>query len=243
MLEFFEHGAPHDAVFVHGAGGNNLVWKRTVEGLRGDGRAVAVDLPGHPTGDITCTTVGQYAEAVHSFVAELGLRRPVVCGHSMGGAIALTFALSYPDDLGGLVLASTGARMGVMKEITDGLAGEPLRVIEKLITPMSFHNVTLEVARESRMTLSISNPAVFLNDYLACNGFDVRARLGEIAAKTLIFCGDDDRMTPPKWSHYLGANIASSAAYFVKDAGHMVILERPGACAALVQAFLAGLSP
>ena len=101
----------------------------------------------------------------------------------------------------------------------------------------------LSLGREARASLSVSNLEVFLNDYLACQNFDVRADLQRIDTKTLIVCGDKDKMTPPKWSHYLKANIRGSELYFVKDSGHMLPLEKPGALAGVVQAFLAGVTP
>jgi len=157
----------------------------------------------------------------------------------MGGAIALALALDHPEDVGSLILVDTGAKLGVLPELVDGLRGQPLRAIEKLITPMSFHSLSLDAARESRSALSVSNLPVFLNDYLACDGFDVRTRLPQITARTLIVCGESDRMTPPKWSHFMNASILVSSAFFIRDAGHMVPLEKPQLCAQLIQSFLA----
>jgi pimeloyl-ACP methyl ester carboxylesterase len=242
VLGFISHEAPHPAVFVHGAGGNSLLWKRTLQYLSGESVAFAVDLPGHPSGEITCKTVGDYAEAVFEFIAERGIERPVVCGHSMGGAVALTLALVHPDELGGLALASTGAKLGVDPTILEGLRGKPLRAVEQLITPRSFYSLDLSLGREARASLSVSNLDVFLNDYLACQSFDVRDDLRRIDARTLIVCGDKDMMTPPKWSHYLNANIPGSELYFVKDSGHMLPLEKPEALAGVVQSFLGGIT-
>jgi pimeloyl-ACP methyl ester carboxylesterase len=101
VLPFLSHEAPHGVVFIHGAGGNSLLWRRTLQGLSGTSKAYAVDLPGHPSGEITCRTVEDYSEAVYSFIREQALVRPVVCGHSMGGAIALTLALSRGKAGGG----------------------------------------------------------------------------------------------------------------------------------------------
>ena len=238
LLATLEHPAPSDCVFVHGAGGNNLLWTRTMSFLSGTGTASAVNLPGHPSGEIACKSVSEYAEAVHSFIVERGLRRPAVCGHSMGGAIALTLALDHPEDLGALVLVDTGAKLGVSRELIEGLRREPLRAIEKMITPWSFHSLSLDSARESRTALSISNLPVFLNDYLACDGFDVRKRLPEIVARTMVVCGESDQMTFPKASHLMRANISSSTAFFIRGAGHMVPLEKPQLLAQLIQSFL-----
>jgi pimeloyl-ACP methyl ester carboxylesterase len=243
MLGFISHGAPHDAVFVHGAGGNSRLWSRTIGGLSGGGKALAVDLPGHPEGEITCKTIPDYAEALHSFLTESGLARPAVCGHSMGGAVALQLAISHPDDLGAVVLVSTGAKLGVDPQIIEGLRRQPMRTIEGIITPWGFSSLELGLGREARGALSISNLPVFLNDYLACSGFDVRDDLKEIRTKTLVICGDKDRMTPPRWSHYLRENIQGSELYLLKDSGHMAPLEKPDALARLVGAFLADLNP
>jgi pimeloyl-ACP methyl ester carboxylesterase len=238
VLSYISHDAPRDIVFVHGAGGNNLLWKRTIQYLSGPSKALAVDLPGHPSGEITCKSVEDYAEAVHGFIRESGVERPLVCGHSMGGAISLTLALTHQDDLGGLILVSTGAKLGVAPEIINGLSSEPMRAIEATITPWSFNSIDIGLGREARAALSVSNLPVFLNDYRACEGFDVRQELTKISTRTLVVCGDKDRMTPPKWSHYLHANIAGSELYFVKDSGHMLPLEKPVALAGVIQRFL-----
>ena len=238
VLSYISHGAPHDAVFVHGAGGNSLLWKRMLDGLSGGSKALAVDLPGHPGGEITCKSVGEYAEAVHQFLIDTHLDRPVLGGHSMGGATVLTLALTHPDDVGGLVLVGTGAKLGVAPEILEGLGSNPSRAIENIITPWSFNSIDLSLARESRGALSVSNLPVFLNDYLACTGFDVRKELTRISVRTMVVCGDKDRMTPPKFSHYLSANIFGSELQFIKDSGHMLPLEKPEALASVVQAFL-----
>lgn len=237
-MEYYSHEAPADCVFIHGAGGNNMLWKRTLEHLSGPKTARAVNLPGHPSGGIVCRTVGEYSEAIHVFISESNLAPVAVCGHSMGSAIALALAVEHPEDVKGLIIVGGGAKLGVLPAILEGLASDPLKTIEDSITPMSFHSVTLELAREARATLSLSNPQIFLNDYLACDGFDVRDKLAGISARALIVCGESDRMTPPKYSQYLRANVPNSSLSLVPGAGHMVPLEKPDVLGALVQSFL-----
>jgi len=160
----------------------------------------------------------------------------------MGGATVLTLALTHPGDVGGLILVGTGAKLGVAPEILEGLKSNPMRTIENIITPWSFNSIDISLGRESRAALSVKNLPVFLNDYLACTGFDVRENLPRISAKTLVVCGDKDRMTPPRFSHYLNANILGSELRFVKDSGHMLPLEKPEALASVVQAFLSSFT-
>jgi pimeloyl-ACP methyl ester carboxylesterase len=156
----------------------------------------------------------------------------------MGGAVSLALTLSYPDIVGGLILVGTGAKLGVDPRILEGLGVEPTKTIENIITPWSFNAINLGLGRQARVALSISNLPIFLNDYLACDGFDVRGEIRRISAKTLVVCGDKDRMTPPKWSHFLGGNIPGSELYFVKDSGHMIPLEKPDLLSAIIQEFL-----
>lgn len=234
--------APVDTIFIHGAGQNSALWNDVSRVLSGSGRAIAVNLPGHPAGAITCRSMGEYAEAVVGFIQDEGLK-PAICGHSMGGAVALALSIDHPELISALILVGTGAKLNVLPEILNGLESSPLNVIERTITPLSFYRLDLNTARKARIALSLSNPAVFLNDYLACRKFDVRERLSSVLAKTLIICGENDAMTPPKWSHYLHANLLlSQGVFFIREAGHMVPLEKPELCGRLIQDFLARLA-
>ncbi|QQG48787.1 MAG: alpha/beta hydrolase [archaeon] len=242
MLDHFVHQAPANCVLIHGAGGTNLIWRGAVRELAGTGRAFAVNLPGHPSGDITCKTVHEYAASVGGFIAEIGVERPVVCGHSMGSAIALQLAIDHPESVGGLILVGAGAKLGVDPKIVEGLRTAPMKTIEETITPMSYFKIDVGLGREARAALSFSNLPVFLNDYLACDGFDVRRQLPSIGARTLVVCGEDDRMTPPKWSEFLAKNMQAASLELVQGAGHMLPLEKPAVTGKILQDFLLKLS-
>jgi pimeloyl-ACP methyl ester carboxylesterase len=66
-------------------------------------------------------------------------------------------------------------------------------------------------------------------DYSACNVFDVMARLGEIHAPTIVICGEQDRMTPPKYSELLVSKIPGAQLALIENAGHSVMIEQPHA--------------
>jgi pimeloyl-ACP methyl ester carboxylesterase len=242
VFSSYTGGAPYPAVFVHGAGENSLLWKRTFEHLSGGSKAFAVDLPGHPSGEITCKSIPEYSQVVMDFMRQSGLGSPVVVGHSMGSAVAITLAIEHPESISGLVIVGGGAKLGVDRAVLEGLRSETMKTIEEAITPRSYYAVDLSLGRDARAALSTSNFRVFLNDYLACAAFDERQRLDKIRARTLIVCGDADRMTPPKWSHYLQSNIEGAELRFVRDAGHMLPIEKPEILAGMIQAFLEGFS-
>ena len=242
VLGSYAAPAPYPAVFVHGAGENSLLWKKTLERLSGGSQAFAVDLPGHPTGEVACKTIPEYSQVLLDFIRQRGLRFPAVAGHSMGSAVAITLAIEHPEVIGGLIIVSGGAKLGVDRTVLEGLRNQTMKTVEKTITPMSFYAVDLALGRDARSALSTSNPPVFLNDYLACAAYDERERLDRIRTKTLVVCGDADRMTPPKWAHYLQSNIQGAELRFIRDAGHMLPIEKPEVLAGMIQAFLEGLS-
>ncbi|HUF47281.1 MAG TPA: alpha/beta hydrolase [Vicinamibacterales bacterium] len=73
---------------------------------------VAVDRPGHGHSDRPAfETPGHQADLIHRLLRQLRIVRPVIVGHSWGGALALIHAVAYPDDVAGLVLVGTRARV------------------------------------------------------------------------------------------------------------------------------------
>ena len=108
---------------VHGTGGSSEVWRRQLEGLADLGHIVAVDLPGHGrSGGSIPKRIEDAAALVAGFLDALGVTRVIIGGHSMGGAIAQQFALSFGERVDGLVLIGTGARLRVLPRLLDLLA-------------------------------------------------------------------------------------------------------------------------
>lgn len=93
-----------DVIFLHGLKFKAETWKElgTLDLLDENGRhAVALDLPGF--GDSSeCDRAKD--QVLTDFLLDMKLDKPVIVGPSMGGKLALEFALSYPDYVGGLVL-------------------------------------------------------------------------------------------------------------------------------------------
>lgn len=210
-------GMDRPLVFIHGSGDSASIWRLQLDYL-GTKRAYALDLPGHgsrPDSMPPEVGVQDYARFVHDTLRdELHLERPIIAGHSLGGAIALSMGLDYGDELAGLVLIGTGARLRV-------------------------HPDMLEAARNGS---DVGTTATMLyRDLSACNVFDCMARLPELRLPTLIICGTDDRLTPVKYSQYLSEHIPGSTLHIIPNAGHYVMREQPEAVNAAIEAFLSPL--
>ncbi len=84
-------------------------------------------------------------------------------------------------------------------------------------------------------------PEVTLNDFRACDRFDVTGRLGEIFRPVLIVSGAEDQLTPPKYADYLEARIFEAERVHLAAAGHLLPLEQPEALNAAISRFLKGI--
>lgn len=231
------HGYGATLLFIHGAGGNNMVWKNQIKHFA---NAIAIDLPGHDSGEGR-RTIEEYVEDVRMFCDEKGLKNVVMIGHSMGGAITLKFALSHPKHLRAVVLVSTGAKLRVTPLIFEKIKRDYNGFL-MLVKRYAFSDKTsLEVKNDVVELMGRVKPQVVYGDFEACDKFNVMESLSEISVPTLIICGKDDFLTPLKYSEYLKANIRNSELKVIADAGHMVMLEKPEEFNKILEEFIKGL--
>jgi pimeloyl-ACP methyl ester carboxylesterase len=229
-------------VFLHGAGGSHQHWLYQVRDLASP--ACAPDLPAHGrSAGPGFVRIAAYGDWVVAFLDSLGLERVVIAGHSMGGAIALDVALRHPDRVGGLGLISTGARLPVSPALLAGLRDDPARTI-RLITEWSFgRQVPSEMVEMGHEQMAAVLPQVLYGDFAACDVFDVRDRLGEIAVPSAVVCGIHDRMMPARHSVALRDGLPDARLTLVHGAGHMLMIERPGAVTRALARLVESLDP
>ncbi len=174
----------------------------------------------------------------------INLPAAVIIGHSMGSAIALQLALNAPDRALALVLLGSGSRLRVAPSILESVANDatfPLAL--KTIIEWSFGTDTSPRLKElAAQRMGETRPTVLHGDFVACNAFDASERLAEIEKPTLIICGAEDKMTPPKYSKSLHEQILNSELILIEGAGHMVMLEKPREVEEAVESFVEGLS-
>jgi pimeloyl-ACP methyl ester carboxylesterase len=229
-------------ILIHGAGESHLHWPVQLRRLA-DESVLVLDLPGHGRSDDPGReTIGDYVDAVVALLDAVGVERAVVGGHSMGGAIAQVMALDRPERVAGLVLVGTGAKLRVAQALLDSILSD-FDAILALVAEWSFGPAAPDELRQLGVkTMGETDPAVLHGDFLACDRFDIRDRLAEIQAPTLVVGGTADRMTPIRFSRYLATHIPNAQLEVVEGAGHMVALERPEVVAAAVARFMTGLS-
>src|SRR2546422_1885097 len=111
-LHFVIKGAGCPVVLIHGNPGSCQDWSRLYGPISSRYCSFAFDRPGHGHSDRPnhrSITVDVQARMLHASLAQLGVERPILVGHSWGGALALIFALTYPRSVSGVVLLAPAA--------------------------------------------------------------------------------------------------------------------------------------
>lgn len=231
-------------VFVHAAGSTAGMWRRQLDGLAAAHSALALDLPGHgrSAGIEGLATVAAYAELLAAFVTALGLRRFVLVGRSMGGAIGLVFASRWPERLAGLVIACSAARFALRDESLAAVRDVVRGRLPQQFTTETFSPATpMEVMREAWTEQVRTDPRVRYGDLLACQAFDGHPLLGVVRVPALVVAGADDQVTPVAQAEELARGIPSARLEVLAQAGHQAPLEQSEAVNRLLAEFAEGL--
>lgn len=228
-------GEGPDLLFLHGAGG--LVAEDPfLDALAARFRVHAPLLPGY--GDSAecheIRTMLDFTLHTHDVMSALGLIRPMVVGHSMGGMIAAEMAAVAPNDIDRLALICPAGLWLDEHPMPDIFAMVPYELPAVL-----FHDVE---AGAAMMTAGADfSDLDFLQRFLVQNARQLgmagkilfpiperglSERLYRIKARTLLIWGASDRLTPLPYAEAFRAGIAGSELVVIPEAGHMVPLEQ-----------------
>ena len=226
-------------IFLHGAGGQGVLWHAQVEALAGRVNTVALDLPGHgrspgPGMD----RIEDYAHAVSAFVHSTGVPGPIPCGLSMGGAITLQLLLDHPARFGAGILASTGAKLRVMPMILETIRTDYGEYIKSFGMFAASEKTDPARIRPLVEAAAACRPEVALGDFQACDSFDVRAWLDRIKVPVLVMTAEEDKLTPTKYGVFLEEKIQGAKREHIMDAGHLAPMERPDEVNQILSSFL-----
>lgn len=224
-------------LFIHGAGCTADVFSAQRAAF---GDAHAPNLPGHLC-EGEPESIAQFADALEDYVREHALQTVVLCGHSMGGAIALELALRKPAWLKGAILLGSGARMRVAPAFLDGLAND-FETAARMIAGYFFAESSPERVEQAVELMRRVGQGQTLRDFRACNAFDALERLDGVDIPLLAITGESDKMTPAKFALALADRVPDARARIIPGAGHFVMAERPAETSEAISAFLAGLS-
>ncbi len=221
-------------LYIHGSGYTQDSFAEQAATFAGSD---AVSLPGHPGGE-ALESVEEIAGWFARYVDWKHAGRAVAVGNSLGGAVALRWALDFPEQVAGLVLIGSGARLRVSPKIFEMLDQHWPACISTLADLALSPGASPALRERVRGWHELVGVESTRRDYLACDKFDVMPELGTLRAPTLIVVGSEDQLTPPKYSTYLHDRIAGSALTIIDGAGHIAMAERPAEVNAAIGKFL-----
>jgi pimeloyl-ACP methyl ester carboxylesterase len=248
-------------VLVHGLGGTIANWRALAPALADRYRVIAVDLPGHGGSAPlpAAPRVDALADAALAAVAAEDALPAAWVGHSLGGLVAVRAAVRRPDAVRGIVLAAAAgiSSAGRAAEVTLALLAlvQPGRLIAPFRGPWSRTRLGRRLAfgwwgaadpaalAPELAEAFLAGPAEHTDTTSAGRALlasDPRGDLDRVACPCLCLWGTDDNWVPladgMEYARRLRAPLRTIAG-----CGHLLIGERPDACLAAIEEFVAAL--
>lgn len=238
---------------LHGSGGNAGTFAALLERLAGAHSPLAFDQPGHARsgGLDSLGSVERMAAFTRGVMDALGLERPVLLGHSLGGAVALQLARDAPRRVAALVLLGCAARfpsadraraaggedetVAQVRRVTQGR--ERRRFDRSAWSP----GTPDEVVHRGFFEDARTDPRVVLGDLLAVRAWDGRPGVAAVEAPALVAWGEDEDPELAARARALADALPGAHGLAVPAAGHMLHAEQPDVVAGAVLDFLAEL--
>jgi pimeloyl-ACP methyl ester carboxylesterase len=259
---YYERNGSGPALILIPPGGSHTsTWRFNIGALSRSHEVWTLDLPGSGYSDKPATfpyTHRSYAEFVRDFMTTMGIPKAVVAGQSLGGTVALEFALDFPERTAGLVLVGAG---GYPSGVTLGPLNPLVHGITNAIL-MSFSSYSASVKGFFRYIYrdptAFARDSAFVAEICAINRtpnardafywmqralhFDFAipdvTRIKSVAVPTLIVWGRNDRIVDVRTAMRFQQDIAGSQLVVIDDAGHMVHEEKPAAVNRAIATFL-----
>lgn len=238
-LDGFKDGLP--LLFINSLGCDLRIWDKVIPHLADHFALIRYDKRGHGLSDCPPGpyTIRDHANDLAGLLAYLQVERAILVGISVGGMVALDYAVSHPDNLSALVLSDTGAKIGtadfwnqrvetIRKNGLDNMAETiltrwfaPAFAAEHPADYRGYHNML------TRMPV-----AGYIATCQALRDADLRESAKTITAKTLILAGSEDLATPPHLGRRLAKTLPDAHFELIEQAAHLPCIEQPAAMAA-----------
>ncbi len=261
-VNYVDLGQGPPVLFVHGLSGCWQNWLENMPYFAQRHRVVALDLPGFgrspmPSEKVTIPFYGQF---VNAFLDRLEIPSASVIGNSLGGFVAVDLAINHPSRVNRLALVSaagvaelprraTPSQMMRAARWTQPLTNATLKRADFLVRrPRGRRALLGMVCRYPEkltpqmcveMLLGAGKPA-FAPALESALTYDLKYRLGEILAPTLIVWGRNDMVVPVSSAHrYEKLLVSAKSEKVILDrTGHVAMIERPRTFNRLVDEFV-----
>ncbi len=251
-MAWFEVGRGSPLVLIHGLADDHRAWRRCLPELSLQHRVLLYDFRGHGQSSLGQAhgKLAELAEDLNLLLDAVGLERVSLAGFSLGGTIAMRFAIDHPHRIERLLPVATSSRVG--RSAAEWYA-ERARLVEEASPQLRqtmerdtrgmFENAPELFEEHWQMRgQSTADPAGYAN---ACRAMaavglaPLDPDLGRITAPTLVVAADRDPLCPPRAGEIICAGIPDSRLEVIAGCGHQIPVEKPAELSRLVLDFLA----
>jgi pimeloyl-ACP methyl ester carboxylesterase len=241
----FEAGDPAapPLLYLHGTSLGNL-WLDAHRALASHFHLFAPDIPGFglsPRPD-WMRDMDDYVLYLRDLLDTLGLERPIVAGHSLGGWMAMELAVWYPERVGSLILSNAAGIRVKGSPIADLFAMNPQELLAAIFEDVTYAAPLIPAEFSVDYILDQYRQRTTLASLAWNPHFDpkLERRLARVNCPTLILWGEKDRLIPPVYGETLHRLIAGSQLETIAGTGHMPMFEKAEQWARLISDFAAG---
>ena len=228
-------------LLIHGAYENHRVWSVQYHYLEREHTPISVDLPGHGDSEGPgINSAAVFRKFIKAFVDLMGLAPFIFCGHSMGGSMALDYALHYPETLKGLILIGSAPEWSISPAFPDIWKKDPEKARSKTIDYLFSKKTPAHIIDRYDEQLRTTAADVCLADAETCASYDLSRDLHKIGLPTLVIHGDET--TWIEGSRTIYTSLPCSSLVIVPAAGHAVMMEQPDQLNAAIGQYLGTLS-
>ena len=233
-------GEGQDVLLLHGWGCSLEIWKTLQSQLEQKYRVTSIDFPGFSKSDEPKTVWGveEYTQCTEQLIESLGLKNPVLIGHSFGGRVSILLS-SRNDYVKKIILTdaagvkpqntkiSVSRIFSKMKKLSTKIIGES--ATEKLVRPFANSLASEDYKNASGMMKEILKKVV---------DEDLQHVMPNIKASTLLIWGEKDTATPVSDAQIMAKLIPDSGLVVFPGCTHYSFLENPGYYFTIVDNFL-----
>jgi 3-oxoadipate enol-lactonase len=250
----YDHPGPsHHVVLVHSLAMDRSFWRPVAERLAANASVLIHDCRGHGQSDKLPgpVTVDLHADDLADLIDQRGWRTVMVAGASMGGCIALAFAIRHPARVSALGLVDTTAWYGAdapmnwEQRANAALASGLSSLTDFQVTRWfgdKFRVDHPQLVKDCVDTFLRNDVAAYAQTCRMLGACDLRAGLSTIAVPTAIVVGEEDYATPPAMAQAMHKVIAGATLTVLPGARHLTPLERPDDVAAELERLLERMS-